>query len=129
MGLTGFKVSDTVFSRRGWFSSDGFSTQERDNMETQSKVNFNVEFFHGENETLLLNTTLNDIQLEEVDIFRKILNDYLDSACFNSPDTVRVISLEGCDEALLYLQSGRQIEVCAETTFKDMLNLITGEGE
>ena len=87
MGLTGFKVSDTVFSRRGWFSSDGFSTQERDNMETQSKVNFNVEFFHGENETLLLNTTLNDIQLFEVDRFRKILNDYLDSACFNSPDT------------------------------------------
>ena len=98
-------------------------------METQSKVNFNVEFFYGENETLLLNTTLNDIQLEEVDRFRKILNDYLDSACFNSPDTVRVISLEGCDEALLYLRSGRQIEVCAETTFKDMLNLITGEGE
>ena len=93
-------------------------------METQSRVNFNVEFFYGENEKLLLNTTLNDIQLEEVDRFRLILNDYLDSARF-SQDAVRVISLEGCDEAVLYLQSGRQIEVCAETTFKDMLNLIT----
>ena len=96
-------------------------------METQDRVNLNVEFFHGKNETLLFNTTLNDINFFEVDRFRKILNDYLDSACFNSPDTVRVISLEGCDDALLYLQSGRQIEVCAETTFKDMLNLITGE--
>jgi hypothetical protein len=125
MELTGFDASDTEFRRGRWFSSDGFSTQERDNMETQDRVDLNVEFFHGQNEELLFKTTLNDIQLEEVNTFRNILNGYLESPKYSQPqDTVRVISIEGQDDALLYLWSGHKIEVCAETTFEEMLSLI-----
>ena len=94
-------------------------------METQDKVDLNVEFFHGKNEELLFKTTLNDIELEEVNTFRQILNGYLESPRYSQPqDTVRVTSIEGQDDALLYLQSGHKIEICAETTFEEMLSLI-----
>lgn len=94
-------------------------------METQDRVDLNVEFFHGKNEELLLKTTLNDIQIEEIDAFRLILNSYLESPSYSHPqDTIRVISIEGHDDAMLYLWSGHKIEVCAETTFEEMLSLI-----
>ena len=123
--MTLYCLSDTELYRREWYPSGGFSTQERDNMETQDKVDLNVEFFHGKNEELLFKTTLNDIQIEEIDTFRLILNGYLESPSYSQPqDTIRVISIEGHDDAMLYLWSGHKIEVCAETTFEEMLSLI-----
>jgi hypothetical protein len=109
----------------GLVSLRGFSIQERDKMTTQDRVDFSVEFFHGKNEELLLKTTLNDIQIEEIDTFRRVLNDYLESTRFHPPQhTVRVISIEGHDDAMLYLWNGHKVEVCAETTFEEMLSLI-----
>lgn len=90
-----------------------------------SKVNFDVEFFEGENERLLLNTTLNDIELEQLPLLHDVLQNYLDASLVDA--TVTSIELDGCDDAVIYFASSDQpkrCEICSETTFEQMFQMI-----
>lgn len=83
------------------------------------RVDFDVDFFYGENEELLLKTTLNDIQIEELPKLERALQSYLDANAVNT--VITSISLDGCDDASIHLKGREPVEICSETTFEDML--------
>lgn len=89
-------------------------------------IDFDVEFFEGENEHLLLKITLNDVELEDLPKFQQALQGYLDaSAVING--TITKIDQDGCDDAIIYFTHNGQpmtCDICSETTFEQMLQTI-----
>ena len=85
-------------------------------------VNFDVEFFHGENEAQLLQATLNDVQLEDLPKFKKVLNEYLDNG--DVEEVVTDFIFNGWEDVSIICESGKEVLVCSETTFSEMLQLI-----
>ena len=86
-------------------------------------VNFDVEFFHGENEEQLLQATLNDVLPDDMQKFRKVLNDYLDNG--DSQDAVTDFIFNGWEDVSIICKSGKEFLICSETTFAEMLEMIS----
>jgi hypothetical protein len=101
-------------------TTNGFP--ERKTKMDQQKVDFNVEVFTGSNEQALFDSTLNNIEQDDLPSFIKALNDFadLDSAA----QAVTEIIFDGCDDTILKCKSGREIMIDSETTFKEMINLL-----
>jgi hypothetical protein len=91
--------------------------------DTEPRINWDCEFFTGENERLLLAATLNTIELEDLPKFVKMLNEFLRLRP-SQDDFVKDIVLDGCDDAVVRLTSGGTIEICGETTTQEILGLI-----
>jgi hypothetical protein len=89
--------------------------------DTEPRINWDCEF-SGENERLLLAATLSTIQIEDLPKFKKMLNEYLGK--LGGFYTVTDIEIDGCDDAIVHVCSGAAIEICGETTFKEILGLI-----
>ena len=85
-------------------------------------VNFDVEVFHGDNEVQLLQATLNDVQLEDLPKFKKVLNEYLDNG--DVEEVVTDFIFNGWEDVSIICESGKEVLVCSETTFSEMLQLI-----
>lgn len=94
-----------------------------------SSINWDCEFFEGENEILLLGSTLNDVELERLPDFIRMLNEYLQ----NTPAWEREvtgITLDGCEDALVHSRIHAtsmpldDVEICSETSFQDILDML-----
>jgi len=84
-------------------------------------INWDVEFFHGENENALLSSTLNDIKPEELDRWKSALNNFMDNTAISDRRVLEII-FDGCEDVILRLSDGTQLEVSGiETTFQDIL--------
>ena len=92
------------------------STQERD---LTMSVNFDVEFFHGESERQLMQATLNDVLPDDIQKFRKVLNDYIDN------DEATDFIFNGWEDVSIICKSGKEFLICSETTFAEMLEMIS----
>ena len=86
-------------------------------------TDFDVDFFYGENEENLMATTLNDISEEQLPKLLRALNSYLQE---NLLPLVENIELSA-DDGVISLANGGQIPSCPETTFSDMLRMISGD--
>lgn len=87
-------------------------------------INWDCEFFEGENEQKLLAATLNEIEPERLEHFKKMLNEYLD---WNAPGTsIDRISFDGCEDTTVHLANGKAIAIDSETTFREILALARG---
>ena len=85
-------------------------------------VDFDVDFFHGENEVQLLQATLNDVMVEDLPKFKKVLNDYLENG--DVEETVTDFIFNGWEDVSIICKSGKEVLICSETTFSEMLHLI-----
>ena len=89
------------------------------------KVNFDVEFFYGENEQLLLNTKLNSLNVPEIETFKEILNNYLDSPAWvvGSWPSHRYISEIAIVEetATLTLRNSDNVTISSNMSFQEIL--------
>jgi hypothetical protein len=86
-------------------------------------VDFDVESFHGENEAQLLKATLTDVLPDDLPKFKKVLNDYLDNG--DADDTVTDFIFNGWEDVSIICKSGKEFLICSETTFAEMLEMIS----
>jgi hypothetical protein len=99
-----------------YFDDDGRTT-----------VDFNVDFFFGENEDRLFATTVASLRNdEELSKFISALNDYADE---NAAQTVGIerFELDGCEDIRVIFKDGSEIKADNETTFGEFLDLILEE--
>jgi len=90
------------------------------------RVNYDVEFFYGENEAALFGATLNEVAPEDLPRFQSALNDFLESAGVRVNEMrVEAFEFDGCEDVRILLRDGRTVDVCAETTFGEMLEMIS----
>ncbi len=94
-------------------------------MSNDPLINWDCEFFTGENERLLLQSTLNTVEIERLPNFIKMLNEYLqNTSAWNR--TVTGIVMEGCEDAIVQMDDGTKFDICSETTFTEILEMIAG---
>ena len=87
-------------------------------------INWDCEFFTGENERLLLNSTLNTIEIENLPSFIKMLNEYLQNTSAWDK-SITAIEMDGCDDAIVRMADGATHDIDGETTFSDILAIIS----
>lgn len=95
-------------------------------MSNDPLINWDCEFFTGENERLLLQSTLSTIEPERLPNFIKMLNEYLASSSSWDKSISRIV-LDGCEDAIVQMSDGSQHDICSETTFSEILQLVTGD--
>jgi len=86
-------------------------------------TDFDVEFFYGENEENLMACTLNDISEEQIPKLLRALNSYLRENQLPLAESIEL----SADDGKISLVNGGHIPICPETTFSDMLRLISGD--
>jgi len=86
-------------------------------------IDWDVEFFYGENEAALLASTLNDLEPERLELWRTTLNNFLDDG--SSEARISAIVFDGCEDVILELTDGLTLEISGlETTFGNILEML-----
>lgn len=91
-----------------------------------NKVDFDVPFFYGENETNLFNMTFNDLDPSDMEKFKKALQEFAD-ANQTAPINITNIYGDGCEDVIIeFTREGKQksVVVCSETTFSEMCKMM-----
>ena len=87
-------------------------------------IDWNVEFFYGENEAALLASTLNSIQPHELELWKTTLNNFMDGFSVNEVRVSEII-FDGCEDVILQLNDGSTLEISGlETTFNEVLEML-----
>lgn len=94
-------------------------------MSNDPLINWDCEFFTGENERLLLQSTLNTIEIERLPNFIKMLNEYLLNGSAWERSVIDIV-LNGCEDAIVQMDNGTKFDICSETTFSEILEMIEG---
>jgi len=127
--LLGLMAANQEFMFHEYGDSNGTYWLAEEAEETHRNIDWDCEFFHGDNEEALLAATLNDIQLEELPSFIRTLNDFLDSPGYvtgSYPEEWKIdnIKLDGSDDAIIHLRNGDTFDISSETSFLDIIKLL-----
>ena len=87
-------------------------------------IDWNAEFFYGENEAALLASTLNSILPQELERWRTTLNNFMDCLSANEVRVSEIV-FDGCEDVILRLSDGSTLEISGlETTFNEVLGML-----
>lgn len=106
---------------------------EHFDVDGRTKVDFDVEFFHGTNEDHLFATTYASLRSEnDIPKFVRALNDFFlqqTADTFNHGSEpmfrVKTIRQDGCDDIGIVFEDGSEMPSDSEATFKDLLDTLS----
>ena len=87
-------------------------------------IDWDVDFFYGENEAALLASTLNDIPPSDLERWKNALKAFMDNV---SSSSLRILDIvfDGHEDVLLKLSDGTILEISgSETTFGEILEML-----